>query len=64
MGIMDEIKRLARPYEDEENDEIILLQDGQADLDEVVTSAFILGMASYMIIHATKELNMEESDHE
>lgn len=26
--------------------------------------AFILGMASYMIIYATKEINMEEPDHE
>ncbi len=34
----------AEELEDEENDEILLLEDGRLDLDEVVTSAFILAM--------------------
>jgi len=35
---------VAEELEDEENDEILLLEDGRLDLDEVVTEAFILAM--------------------
>ena len=35
---------LAETLENEENDEIILLEDGAVDLDEVFTSALVLGM--------------------
>lgn len=35
---------LAEELEDEENDEIVLLQDGAADLDEIFTTALVLSM--------------------
>lgn len=35
---------LAEALEDQDNEEIILLEDSQADLDQVVSTAFILGM--------------------
>ena len=35
---------LAEGLEDEENDEIVLLQDGAADLDEIFTTALVLSM--------------------
>ena len=35
---------LAEELEDEENDEIVLLQDGAADLDEIFTPALVLSM--------------------
>ncbi|MCI8479157.1 MAG: DUF177 domain-containing protein [Oscillospiraceae bacterium] len=35
---------LAETLEDEENEEILLLEDGAVDLDEVFTSALVLGM--------------------
>lgn len=35
---------VAETLEDEENDDILLLDDGELDLDEVVTSDFILAM--------------------
>lgn len=35
---------LAETLEDEENDEIVLLENGEADLDEVFTTALILNM--------------------
>ncbi len=35
---------LASQLEDEENDEIVLLEDGQVDLDELAETAFILAM--------------------
>ena len=37
---------LAEELEDEENDEIVLLKDGEADLDEVFSTAVILAMDS------------------
>ena len=37
---------LAEELEDEENDDIILLEDGEVDLDEVFTTALVLGMES------------------
>ena len=37
---------LADELEDEENDEIVLLEDGQADLDELFTMALVLSMDS------------------
>ena len=43
---------LAETLEDEENDEILLLEDGQVDLDEVFTTALILAMDSK---HVCKE---------
>ncbi len=35
---------LAEELEDEENDEIVLLEDGAADLDEIFTTALVLSM--------------------
>ncbi|OUN08247.1 hypothetical protein B5G43_02375 [Flavonifractor sp. An92] len=35
---------LAEELEDEENDEIVLLEDGEVDLDEVFTTAVVLAM--------------------
>ena len=35
---------LAEELEDEENDKIVLLQDGAADLDEIFTTALVLSM--------------------
>lgn len=35
---------LAETLEDEENDEILLLEDGEVDLDEVFTTALVLAM--------------------
>ena len=35
---------LAETLEDEENDEIVLLTDGEADLDEIFTTALVLSM--------------------
>lgn len=37
---------LAETLEDEENDEIVLLEDGAVDLDEVFTTALVLSMDS------------------
>ena len=37
---------LAEELEDEENDEIVLLEDGALDLDEVFTTALVLAMDS------------------
>ena len=37
---------LAESLEDEENDEIVLLEDGAVDLDEVFTTALVLSMDS------------------
>lgn len=37
---------LAESLEDEENDEILLLEDGELDLDEVFTTAMVLAMDS------------------
>ena len=37
---------LAEELQDEENDEIVLLQDGEVDLDELARTAFILSMES------------------
>lgn len=37
---------LAEQLEDEENDEIVLLEDGEVDLEEVFTTALILAMDS------------------
>ena len=35
---------LAETLEDEENDEIVLLEGSEVDLDELVTTAFVLAM--------------------
>ena len=35
---------LAEELEDEENDEIVLLENGEADLDEIFTTALVLSM--------------------
>lgn len=35
---------LAEALEDEDSEEIVLLEDGRVDLDEVVSTAFVLGM--------------------
>ena len=37
---------MAETLEDEENDDIILLENGEVDLDEVFTTALVLGMDS------------------